>query len=129
MFCSRNTRTACWSMPASIAATSAPLSGPWQSTPATSPTNTGCSGRIETGIAVSFRTIVLVIVACGPHHISTDGRKIRRKKIVSVKHLTRLSRQAPHFLADIGLGGGGSGVEDDHVGTRSLAAERDAGRD
>src|SRR5437899_1990680 len=57
MFCSRNTRTAYSSIPASTAATSSGRSGFRQSTPATSPTKTGWSGRIETGISVSLQRL------------------------------------------------------------------------
>src|SRR6267378_7853006 len=69
MFCSRKTRTAYSSIPWSIAAASAGPSGFRQSTPATSPTNTGWSGRIETAIADFLpNDRFLVILVLGPKH-------------------------------------------------------------
>src|SRR5882724_2384920 len=75
MLWSRKTRTAYSFIPWSIAATSAGPSGLRQSTPATSPTNTGCSGRIETGIAdFPPDKRFCAIVTCTQHRISADSR-------------------------------------------------------
>src|SRR6516162_2349018 len=111
MFWSRNTRTAYWSIPASIAATSAGLSGPRQSTPATSPTNTGCSGRIETGMAV-FPSIT--------------ARRKSYKNFSSVMRLTQLSPDARHFSARSARAET-VGLEDNHGQTRILVVGRGAG--